>query len=231
MKRLAFIIALVLVSTCILCGCSNVSENKKLAVCGSFAVPGMFCHDLKGGDFSCTVIERDRQGRILFLYEAANMITGQREKMYIISQEITSNSVRFYEDICYMSQDSAGDMEVFKTANSWNESLDSGRMSQREYSISVDLFIMTDLQLNHNKLKEAFCQTINIQESQVESLILLDVNQTGQEFLLFSVDVDGRLETYYAIADSNYEIAYEKTDLSSHKQVQKFKRENGWVYG
>lgn len=88
---LAFLFAVLLP----LSGCVDESENLKLAACGSYAVPGMFCHDLKGGTFTCNVVERDSYGRILFWYETTNIITRNKEKVYLICQEMDSKYVYF----------------------------------------------------------------------------------------------------------------------------------------
>lgn len=62
-------ITVVIIFTCLLMftGCLSQSESHNLAVCGSYAVPGMICYELKGNTFNCEVIEKDTYGRILFL--------------------------------------------------------------------------------------------------------------------------------------------------------------------
>ena len=82
MRKIALLLAFLFVMVCSFSACSDESEDMKLAVCGSYAVPGMFCHDLKGGTYSCDVIERDSYGRILFLYETASVITEKNEKIF-----------------------------------------------------------------------------------------------------------------------------------------------------
>ena len=130
-----YLILLVVVIT----GCTGISEEKGLAACGSFAVPGMFCFDLKGGSFSCEVLERDAQGRILFLYETTSCITNNWEKAYVICQRLESATVYFYEDMCYLfATDSVG-LEALKDKNDWSKPLNNEKMAKRDFNVSADL--------------------------------------------------------------------------------------------
>ena len=136
-------------------GCTRISVDKELAACGSFAVPGMFCSDLKGGSFSCKVLERDTQGRILFSYETTSCITNNWEQAYVICQRSDPSAVYFYEDICYILAADTADLEVLKTANDWNKPLNEEKLAKREYGVSADLFLVTSDKLELPKIIDA----------------------------------------------------------------------------
>ena len=69
-------------------GCRSRSQELDLAICGSYAVPGMFCWDLKGGTFDVEVLETDEEGRILFSYSAENIITHQIDTALVVCKKI-----------------------------------------------------------------------------------------------------------------------------------------------
>ena len=218
-----------IIITLLLGGCTGVSEDMQLAVCGSYAVPGMFCHDLKGGTFSCRVQERDNQGRILFLYEAQNIITDQTESVYVICQKLDANYVYFYEDICYtLETNENSDVDLLKLANDWNRPLEQKRMSKRKLQISHDLFIMTDSKLQHNEIKAALCKELEITTSQIETLVNLDVNQAGQELFLLTVDNGCTMVSYYVITDLDLDV---RCTLAEQTSLFAFKQSSNWIYG
>ena len=135
MKNRSWIV-MVLVMVLLFSGCMSESEELKMAACGSFAVPGLVCHDLKGGSFNCKVTQRDDFGRVLFLYETVNVITGNQEKAYVICQRMDSDRVYFYEDICYESlADGTADLDQLKLVNDWGKPLNTEAMSGRKYRI------------------------------------------------------------------------------------------------
>jgi hypothetical protein len=52
-KILYIFIILIVLSSCTM----NPDVHLELALCGSYAVPGMFCADLKGGTYEITILE------------------------------------------------------------------------------------------------------------------------------------------------------------------------------
>ena len=230
MKRMIFILC-VLATLLMLSSCAEESEDKKLAVCGSYAVPGMFCYDLKGDSFSCSVVDRDNQGRVLFLYETKNNITEETEKAYVICQKIDSSYVYFYEDVCYVLSNKEDEaVALLKDSNDWNNPLAGGKMSRRKCSISHDLYIMIDSKLNFNDAKEACCKALGIEDSQIENIIRLDLNEFDQELFWISVREGGNCDTYIAMVDTKYEVLAAKVDVFSREQIYEFKQQNGWLY-
>lgn len=231
MKKIISAITLTLIIVFIITGCFDESESMKLAVCGSYAVPGMFCYELKGDTFSCNVSERDKEGRILFIYETKSAISNNVESAYVICQKIDSQYVYFYEDICYqLSTNEKFDIETLKELNDWDKSLDESKMSKRKHDISMDLFIMTESQLDHNKVVLLCCRAFDVDDSQIEFLTVLDVNQSGQAIYLLSIEQDDITEKHFVLADTNYEISFVEVDADSIDQLSVLKKENGWIY-
>ena len=229
MRKIALLLAFLFVIVCSFSACADESEDMKLAVCGSYAVPGMFCHDLKGGTYSCDVIERDSYGRILFLYETASVITEKNEKAYVVCQQIDSAYVYFYEDICYLTvADGKADIESLKSLNDWDMPLDDSCMSRRKHSISYDLYIMTDSKIDYNEAEEACCQALDLLPSKIYVFTTLDINQYGQELFFLSINNDGAKETYCVLINSDYEVFFANVENDFQMQIRQFKQENGW---
>ncbi len=218
------------ISIFIFTGCSTVSEDLLLAVCGSYAVPGMVCWDLKDASFSCKVLERDSENRVLFLYQTTSLITGQLERQYVICQKASDRHVFFYEDLCYFPASCIQDMDTFKNINDWNQPLDESRMSRRDFQISFDLFIVSDSQLEYNKSEKACCEALGIDSSQLQKLLLLDVNPAGQELLLLTVIDNTSEKAFLAVVDTDYSVTYVSADQNPMEQVRVLKQESSWVY-
>ena len=224
---LAFLFAVLLP----LSGCVDESENLKLAVCGSYAVPGMFCHDLKGGTFTCNVVERDSYGRILFWYETTNIITRNKEKVYVICQEIDSKYVYFYEDICYDSlADGTADLDQLKCANDWDQPIQKQRMSKRTREISFDLFLVTESEINYGDAQNAVCTSLGIREDQINAFLSLDANPAGQELFWLSADHDGKEELFFVLVHEDCSVFWTSAHNWSPMELHNFKQENGWIY-
>lgn len=61
------LVASIFIMLCLLCmACGDEVSSDALVVCGSYAVPGMFCFDLKGGTYDLEILEEDSQGRIMY---------------------------------------------------------------------------------------------------------------------------------------------------------------------
>lgn len=232
MKKTSVFLVYLLVITFFLTACLDESQELKLAVCGSYAVPGMFCHNLKEDTFSCDVLENDSYGRILFLYETANTITQKKEKAYVVCQGIDSTYVYFYEDICYVTViDGTEDITSLKTLNDWNKPLRDSCMSRRKYSISFDLYIMTDSQLYYNDAMTACCQALAIQPSQINTFISLDSNEHGQELFWLTIQQDNVTQMYYVLIDLDYNVFSLRVENTSQDLFRAFKQDSGWIFG
>lgn len=227
MKNRSWIV-MVLVMVLLFSGCMSESEELKMAACGSFAVPGLVCHDLKGGSFDCKVTQRDDFGRVLFLYETVNVITGNQEKAYVICQRMDSDRVYFYEDICYDSlADGTAGLDQLKLVNDWGKPLNTEAMSGRKYRISFDLFLMMDSETDYNELRKAVCTALDLQKQQVKSLVILDANPAGQE--LYFLSVEGG-ESYLVLLAEDASVFWVDTEDLSQSQIHTFKQESGWVF-
>ena len=113
-------------------GCQNKYRKHislDSAICASYAVPGMYCDDLKGGAFSYEIIEEDSYGRILYRFETINCLTEKEETVYVICQKTVSKYVYFYEDICYLFEENDNDdLMALKERNDWESELNTEKM-------------------------------------------------------------------------------------------------------
>lgn len=230
MKRFCALIMLFATVT-FFSACKNQSEELELAVCGAYSVPGMMCFDLKGQSQTCEIIEKDSHGRILFSFTAYSSITEKNETAQVICQTIESDTVYFYEDICYLfeptTQKAIGDL---KEINDWNQELNYSKMSTRPINISLDLCLMTANTLNYNLIKEMYCQTNSIEQSQIQEMVLLDVDSTGQELYYLILEKNTGVEKYFLICDLSYNISTHRTSgtLEDLKQLSLFKSGHNW---
>ena len=64
-----------------LTSCSTFSEKGMLAATGSYAVPGMSVGNIKGTEVVCNILDEDQYGRLIYEFEARNVITQKREKV------------------------------------------------------------------------------------------------------------------------------------------------------
>ena len=129
----SFCVTLSLFLLVFLIGCQlGVSEDIKLLIASSYAVPGVN-DEIKGE--SCSIIEEDKFGRILFSREYICDIAGDEKKAIMICQKYTDDCVYFYEDICYMRNDISDEkIATLKKLNDWNLPLDYGKMSSRKFN-------------------------------------------------------------------------------------------------
>lgn len=209
--------------------CNHKDESLNLVVCGSYATPGMFCHDLKGSTFSIDVLETDTQGRVLFRYKTYNDITGANGLAHVICQKSDSRYVYFYEDIgCYSTNSELG-FEEWKEQNDWNKSLDIEKMSKRSNKISLDLCIIVNKKLSWNNVTEFFARELKTFD--LEKVVFCDTDEMGK--FLYWIKRSSNDETaYWGIIDSNYkvslmEISDDSVDL---ELLHEFKTKNGWNY-
>lgn len=233
MKKIASIIILLSVLF-LFSACNRQSEDLELAVCGSYGVPGMMCYDLKGQSFQLEVIERDPKGRILYSFTAYNSVTEKQETAYMICQAIDKNTVYYYEDICYLFAPASEDnINALKVDNDWGQALNQSKMSNRPINISFDLYLVTESVLDYKTVKDTFCQANGIAQSQIQNMVLLDVDPTGQELFYVALKTDATVEKYLLICDLSYNVSSYKIDgsIEDLECVSLFKANNGWCYG
>ena len=104
----------------LLSGCGSTNKRDHLVACGSYAVPGMDCSDLKGNHYTCEMLEEDSYGRVLFSYEIYNVVSGKEENALIVCQLMDGEDVYFYEDVCFLIGDyNDEDIVQIKEKNDW----------------------------------------------------------------------------------------------------------------
>ena len=231
MSRIAKCIFPFFVLMLLLSSCEKKINEHELALCGSYGVPGMFCYDLKGENYSCSILEQDEYGRILYEYTTASVISGESETAIVICQKIDPDYVYFYEDICYDVSDNVNqDTSTLKAANDWNKSLNNSKMSRRKNSVSLDLVIERDSLLNYRTVRSSTCEAFGIVEDQIKELCIMDEDYNGNELYFLRVSQN---QSYFLLINSNYEIALLEIDSiqSAYSNITAFKKDNGWVYG
>lgn len=230
-KRIFVLLPMILL---ILTGCKSNSQQMDLAICGSYGVPGMFCHELKGGTYYCEILETDSQGRVLFSYTTHSVITDEDETAIVICQAIDSKNVYFYEDQCYLlGEPEDSDIEPLKEQNDWDCVLDYSKMSKRSNKVSFDLYIVTNNELVHKDVKNACTEELGIEESQIKELCILDKDPSGSGLYRLIVENDGIDEKYYVLVNTDYEVALMEgsNEHAAPADIALFKQSNGWEYG
>lgn len=233
MQKKMLVILMCLIS---IVGCQNKYRKHislDLAICASYAVPGMYCDDLKGGAFSYEIIEEDSYGRILYRFETINCLTEKEETVYVICQKTVSKYVYFYEDICYLFEENDNDdLMALKERNDWESELNTEKMSRRESMITFDIFIEKDCDLDYFKVLEAGMKKFEVSKEEFDIVSFLDADSEGKGMYLFSVGEEEKVEKYIAIVSTGYEISYmEAPDEIYAETFAEFKKENGWKYG
>ncbi len=233
MKILKTIVTILIMCTYLLTGCITrpVAQSRALAVCGSYAVPGMLCNDLKGGTYDCSVLDTDSEGRILFSYTTLNTITDKKETVLIICQSAGSKYVYFYEDICYfMGDPSDSAIETLKKQNDWDCDLDFSKMTRRANNISFDHVLITEDELDYRKIRTACCRAFEIQESQIKDLYILDYNENQQAMYILELEEGNDSERYCVVVNEFYEVCYISiNDIDTfYSEIAGFKQESGW---
>ena len=236
MKAFLRTMVVCLLAVLVLSSCSEKHAKLDLAVCGSYGVPGMFCAELKGGNFSCEVLETDGQGRTLFSFSAQNLITGKVETAIVICQAYDAEYVYYYEDVCYLlsaSDSSAPDTSYLKSLNDWSLPLDWSKMSGRANKISADLFIITDSALDYQQLRMICCKEMNLQESQIKELCFLDKEPSGRTLYWLAFEKNVNLQTYFFFADAAYQVSFFEAEgtLADYDHIASFKQACEWTYG
>ena len=217
----------------LLVGCTSNSQHLDLAICGSYAVPGMFCDELKGGSYAYSVLETDRCGRILYTYTTQSVITGKDETVLVICQASDGKYVYFYEDICYLTEPwSAEEVAELKATNDWDQALNRDKMARRSNKVSFDLFIVLDDLVEYADVRQSCCEAFSISASQIIELCYLDSDSEQWTLYWLVFDRAGRQEKYFVMVDNAYTVCYEpavgsKEDLTL---ISGLKQDNGWNY-
>lgn len=213
--------------------CGTVNQSLELAACGSYAVPGMMCHDLKGNTFACEIKETDSYGRILFTYDTYNIIEEKNTKYYVICQRNESNRTFYYEDVCYMRYtDQEEALQNLKNVNAWNEPLKTDKMSERPINISLDLFLQVNTRTELKIVKDEFCRLAGISQDNISYSVIIDSNETGQELYVFGAEDADFVQKYLVLCDEEYNLSWMILDIGTNyeEKVVVFKRQNGWNY-
>lgn len=225
------LVVCILVSS--LTACNHADVSLELGLCGSYAVPGMMTADLKGGSFSCEILEQDSQGRILFVFDAISSFSEEKVTALVICQAMDDQYVYFYEDRCYLYGYSENDdTDLLKANNDWECPLDYGKISKREKKISADMFIIPDVDLKHPDVVTA-CQRAIGKRCVVEEVYLLDTDQNGHVLYQINALPDNETVMYLAIVNSTYRVAILEwsSDITEFSALTEFKQANGWHYG
>jgi len=212
-----------------LTSCVFSHENRALAICGSYGVPGMFLWELKGGDYEVQTMERDSFGRIMFRFKAKNDLLKTQEEVFVICQKYDSDYVYFLEDYCYCDASAeAVVLDQWKQKNAWDQPLDIQKMSCRPNRVSLDLFIITNDPLDFSKVRKEVSQFI--EETETEAIFFIDSDSI--ENTMYCVRLRNG-EDCLVLVDSDYNVAIlplENQRLDP-QIIADFKKQNGWVYG
>lgn len=230
MKKIILITSIIFIM--ILSACNNKSEMNELQICGSYAVPGMFNHNIKGRETSCHIIERDTSGRILFSYETFNVISNQKETAYVICQAYDKDYVYYYEDISFsFNEDSKNNWNELKEKNDWNKELVYNKMSRRENRLSLDLNIITNIEMDWNDIKEACAMKIGTTTDELYELCFLDKDEEGK--VLCWMKTKDFEEKYFVIVDDkcNVQVFKLEDENNIYSIISEFKTVNNWSYG
>lgn len=224
-------ILLLLLLSFFITSCSSQSESLSLKICGSYAVPGMFCDDLKGDSSSCEIVEQDSYGRVLFIYSANHIVTKQRECAYVICQKYDSDHVYFYEDICYfLGEASEEEISALKERNDWGLTLNSAKMSSRSGKSTFDLYIVTDSDLDYQQSLSACRKKVGQQKI---SLTFMDENQSGCQLMFLQFEQDNQTKSYIAMIDQQYNVRLLPIEGDSLRSIDpeeltEFKAKGNW---
>lgn len=235
MKKMCATILLLFLVLNMLSSCTmSADTHLELALCGSYAVPGMFCADLKGGTHDVTILEEDDYGRIMFSYSAPNTITQKEETALVICQQINEDYVYFYEDICYLLKEHDNhDIEIIKALNEWNRPLDYTKMSKRTNQISFDLFIVTESSMPYANVIQEVSEELGVEASQIVQLQFIDMDNTGNELYWGCTMVNDNVRFYmmHISSTSGVTTMELQEDVNISDIIAGFKLENGWTYG
>lgn len=234
MKKTILLLLLPFLLAGMFSGCTDVvanlpvSEDQKLAACGSFAVPGLYCSDLKGGSFTVKVLERDSHDRILYEYTAVSVITGQKETATVICQGYDDNFLYFREDVCYRFGTVTGEaLAEFKEQNRWDEENPLAGAAKRKYTVTADLFLLIDSPTDAKQVRSQCREKFGITDTQIKDLVILDATSKSSLYWLTYED-GGETKTGYLLVTEEATAFLESKTHATPEALATFKNENGW---
>lgn len=208
MKNIFIIIVLLIPLVFSSCGVDN---SIGLYVCGAFAVPGTFYPDIKGTETSCEIIETDKYDRIMYYYTAPSFISGNKERAVVICQKITSDSVYFYENVCFeIVNDNYCDFEELKLQNDWNKPLDNSKMSYRNIQVSFDNVIITESIVDIDIVKSLCCSELDIDANEILEFCIDDIQPDNTAVFYLKTTSQGYAKEYFVQVKNNYSITISK---------------------
>ena len=105
-------------------------------------------------------------------------------------------------------------------------------MSRRKNSVTLDLFISLDCDLEYSKVRDACCKELEIESSQIKELCFLDGNGASQELYLLCVEEQESPRSFFVLADASYSVSVMEIPEQqvSAEAIMQFKEANGWKY-
>ena len=237
-----FLVLALLLSSCIdVFEPIEVSQEHLDGYCCVCAIPGTYTENAE--DITCDLIETDEYGRRLLHYGAYSVITKSYVEALVICQKSESNTVFFYEDICYLPIENLSDAEVtskvgdeelaaFKTQNDWSSPLKEERFSCRTvyYASSFSSYEMYGPKRLNRVLKRAL-------KTDLKNVIWQDTDMRELREMYYVDTVDGR---QYMVMVSYDENVYDELRIKlfeiengvlDREGYAAFKRANAWEYG
>lgn len=223
-----WILVLCTILLCFLTTCHFQRSPLDLAVCASYGVPGMMTLELKGGSFSCNILETDSDGRVLFTYQAISSFTDKEETALVICQSVEEDRIFFYEDECYLFGSwTDEDIRQLKNRNDWGLPMNHGKMTSRRKQISADLFLIPDVKLHHPEVISS-CQKALGSRYAIKDVLFLDTDEMGHILYQINAILEDTNVIFLAIVNSDYETALLEWNPDALSLLPMFKRENGW---
>lgn len=215
----------------LLSGCGSTNKRDHLVACGSYAVPGMDCSDLKGNHYTCEMLEEDSYGRVLFSYEIYNVVSGKEENALIVCQLMNGEDVYFYEDVCFLIGDyNDEDIVQIKEKNDWERKPNPDKMTRREVRVTFDLTLVMHHELDYKTVRESCFETLGVDEAERKEFCLCYVNEKGYGLYYLALQTEEGLEKYWVISDLEHNIyaAPVNEDLNNIESLIELKKESGW---
>lgn len=228
------IVTVILFCVLLLSACDSgiMDKDAILHICGSYAVPGMFFFEVKGGVTECTIIEEDSYGRVLFSYSTINNIIKERDTVLVIFQKNDSDYIYFYEDICYIEENaSEADLSYFKYINDWNKPFNQEKFSKRPKKMSFDLYIINENKHNIKTVSDKCAEKLNINKDNSISIEFDDEDLKGNVIYLVHYEENGNKRKCFMLVTEDYKCSiYEIPDdgYIDFMKFTEFKYSNGW---
>jgi len=232
--RKFFSVLLIICCIAIFSSCGNADRGLELELCGSYAVHGMFCGELRGTESRAVQMEKDRYGRELFAYTAPNLFTDEILPAYVICQKIDSRYVYYYEDICYYIGDSEENaLNQLKIQNDWDMPLEEDKLSKRNNRITLDLFISLGRTVTDSDVYELAGRELGVSKEQMQNTRLLDLNNQKQELHMLRTGKGIAQKQYLLLLTSEGGFFWKElpAGIPEAEEIAEFKANGGWNYG